>query len=134
MTLTGTDSTADTDNESDNDWATETLGASGTISGGSDCFTVSDLDTSTYNDSGSGPMLTMKVLAATPPSTLSGHRRTSFTKPSAMSSGPAARSAPAIQLYRQHVRHGRGSDDRIPHAALDLAHRVQLQRHHDNPR
>ena len=55
MTLTETDSTTDTHNESDNDWATETLGVSGAITGGSDCFTVSDLDASAYNDSGSGP-------------------------------------------------------------------------------
>ena len=96
MTLTETDSTTDTHNESDNDWATETLGVSGAITGGSDCFTVSDLDASTYNDSGSGPMLTMKAPAATRPSTLSDHRQTSFTRPWVIPSGPAARSAPAI--------------------------------------
>jgi len=55
MTLTETNTTTDTDNESDQDWASETLGASATISGGSDCFTVDTLDTSSYVSSGSGP-------------------------------------------------------------------------------
>ena len=55
MTLTETNTDTDTDNESDQDWAVETLGASATISGGSDCFTVYDLDTSSYVSSGSGP-------------------------------------------------------------------------------
>jgi hypothetical protein len=55
MTLTETNKETDTDNESDQDWAVETLGASGTISGGSDCFTVNDLDTSSDTSNGSGP-------------------------------------------------------------------------------
>ena len=55
MTLTETNSDTDTDNESDQDWAVETLGTSGTIAGGSDCFTVNDLDASTYTANGSGP-------------------------------------------------------------------------------
>ena len=55
MTLTDTNTETDTSNESDGDWATETLGESATIAGGSDCFTVSESDSSVYNDTGSGP-------------------------------------------------------------------------------
>ncbi len=55
MTLTSTVTNSDTANESDQDWACETLGMSGTISGGSDCFTVSNLETSGYTSTGSGP-------------------------------------------------------------------------------
>ena len=36
-------------------WAVETLGASGTIASGSDCFTVNNLDASSYTSNGSGP-------------------------------------------------------------------------------
>ncbi len=55
MTLTSTVTNSDTANESDQDWACETLGTSGTIAGGSDCFTVSSLETSGYTSNGSGP-------------------------------------------------------------------------------
>ena len=55
MTLTGTATSTDTDGEADEDWATETLGTSATIAGGSDCFTVDTLDASSYTSSGSGP-------------------------------------------------------------------------------
>ena len=55
MTPTETNTTTDTDNESDQDWACETLGASAAIESGSDCFTVNNLETSSYVSSGSGP-------------------------------------------------------------------------------
>ena len=54
-TLSETSTDTETDTESDEDWATETLGTSATISGGSDCFTTSDLDTSDYDSGTSGP-------------------------------------------------------------------------------
>ena len=54
-TLSETMTDTDTDNETDEDWACETLGLSATIASGSDCFTVNDLDTSTYTSSGAGP-------------------------------------------------------------------------------
>jgi hypothetical protein len=54
-TLARSYTVTDTDIESDNDWACETLGTSATISGGSDCFTVDVLDDSGYNSIGSGP-------------------------------------------------------------------------------
>ena len=49
MTLTETNSTTTTDNEADEDWATETLATTAVISGGSDCFTVVNFDTSDYD-------------------------------------------------------------------------------------
>jgi len=55
MTPTETISTTTTDNETDEEWACETLGTSATIAAGSDCFTIDDLDTSDYHTSGSGP-------------------------------------------------------------------------------
>ena len=56
MTLTETNASTATANESDEDWATETLGAvAATIAGGSDCFTVGTENTSSYTSTGSGP-------------------------------------------------------------------------------
>jgi hypothetical protein len=55
ITFTETDVASSTDTESDKDWATETLGTSATISSGSDCFTVSSLETATDTSNGSGP-------------------------------------------------------------------------------
>ncbi len=53
-TVTTTTALTSTANESDEDWATESLGTSATISGGSDCLTTSSLDESTYSENGSG--------------------------------------------------------------------------------
>ena len=55
MTICETIGRTSTLSESDGDWATETLGASATISGGSDCFTANTVESTNYAGSGSGP-------------------------------------------------------------------------------
>ena len=55
MTLTETNTDAATDNESDQDWATETMSPSDVIASGSDCFTISDLEATSATSSGTGP-------------------------------------------------------------------------------
>jgi hypothetical protein len=54
MTPSGAETDTDTDVESDNGWAYETLGTSATISGGSDCFTVDVQDDAGYDSTQSG--------------------------------------------------------------------------------
>ncbi len=54
MTATETTGATDTDTEDDEDWATETLGTSAVIEGGSDCFTVLTGDESDDDMTGSG--------------------------------------------------------------------------------
>jgi hypothetical protein len=54
-TLSETDTDTSTGNESDEDWATETLGTGATIASGSDCFTVDEADSTNDSSTGSGP-------------------------------------------------------------------------------
>ena len=141
MTLTNTSTESTTDNETDQDWACETLGASGTISGGSDCFTVSDLETSGTTSTGTGPE-NYNDTSSTPNGTATVTGSGSSSNLMKQTFGDVLGSGGDItsggpDLHRDLVRDRRGDDDRD--GDRDVGRRIGrpesdgvVQRHHDD--